>query len=402
MNRVRWASVAAVMASVLGCGAASDDGEAPVERRICDGSSDVRLALGYGVGGMIYPFTSVLYELGFDFLYVDGNCHYWTQPPSVVPDDYYLWRPYREGVLTAEQEHELHDTLGYDDIAARECASRSPALDAGGAFLWDGSEMRTCADWNLPANWPLRRDLYDAGSAMTGPMRLQVGSTNIPERQVAYDWPLEAPIAEYVIDYGETRSFRVDDAAAVMALRALRERAIVDAAAAPGYFIGLIAIGPREGSGSHVLSLRDELPFVDARGSWNPELPTNSTAGDDSISPVDRAVTQAQCDEWSNSASLGRVDAQESADRSCSADADCTIVDFGVRCFADCGFPSAVALAAVPAIQARVLSLESEHCAPFEERGCPAPIAPPCTPSAGAPLASCRSGQCTLDFEPLQ
>ncbi|HTV25451.1 MAG TPA: hypothetical protein VMG12_42440 [Polyangiaceae bacterium] len=378
-----------------------DSAAAHVERRICDGSPDVRLAFGHGVGGMLYPFTSVLYEPGFDFLYVDGNCHYWTQPPSVIPDEYYLLRPYREGVLTAEQERELHDTVSYDDVPGRECAAEFGALDAGTAFLWDGSAMRNCSDWNFPPYWPLRQALYVAGTDMTGPMRLQVGEDNSLGRPVTYEWPLDTPIEQYTINYNETRSFRVDDAAAVAALRALRERAITDAAASGGYFGGHIAIGASEGDVGHVLALRDELPFADARGSWHPELPTTSGAGDDDFSPaIDASFAQARCDGWAGDASSGRREAQDGAARSCNVDTDCTIVDYGLPCFADCGYPSAVSRDGVPALEAAVQSLNTQHCAPFQANGCPAPDPLPCTPPEGEPVAVCRGGQCTLELVP--
>lgn len=68
----------------------------------------------------------------------------------------------------------------------------------------------------------------------------------------------------------EERSFRIDETAAASELRALRERAIADAEASSGYFLGVIAIRLAEGDQTYFMSLRDELPFVGTDGSWLP------------------------------------------------------------------------------------------------------------------------------------
>jgi hypothetical protein len=115
----------------------------------------------------------------------------------------------------------------------------------------------------------------------------------------------------------------------------------------------------------------------------------------------DASVAQAQCDEWSNRASLGRRAAQDAAGRSCTTAEDCTIVDQGVSCFADCGYPSAVATVALPALEAEVQSLEDDQCGRFERAGCPGPFAPPCVPPHGTPVLACRGGQCVLDLQPF-
>jgi hypothetical protein len=62
---------------------ASTPGDAAPTRRICDGSDDIRLAYRVPVQPTrVLAFTAELYDLGADFLYVDGHCHYWLQEPS--------------------------------------------------------------------------------------------------------------------------------------------------------------------------------------------------------------------------------------------------------------------------------------------------------------------------------
>jgi hypothetical protein len=273
--------------AALGCGAAHDltgDGASGgassesasddnslvlAERRICDGSSEMRVAIAVFGGGQLAPFTSVFSELGFDFLYVDGSCHYWTHQPGTVVDTYQEWRPYREGVLTPAQERQLHDAVSYDGAQVGSTCGLGPVvLDGSGYSFWDGNEYR-CFD-GFPAGSTLQAELYVAGTAVTGPLRIQVGRDGLLPVQIVHDWPLDEPIDRYVIDYGETRSFRIDDGTAVSALRALREQALTEGAAGWGYFPNIIAIGPRDQDRSYVLSIRDELPFADADGRWSP------------------------------------------------------------------------------------------------------------------------------------
>jgi hypothetical protein len=289
----RGVTVAAVIWCSFGCGAAEDraddhsangaagansqaedtpnaTSQASVERRICDGSAGIRLAMGYGGGGPPFPYTSVLSELGYDFLYVDGSCHYWAHQPLSVADEYYLWRPYREGVLTPADEQRLHDAVSYDGAPAVACVPRAAVFDAGAAFLWDGRGLRSCADDVFDATGPFRAELFGAGTAVTGPMRIQVGQDSYPEPPVVYDWPLAAPIGHFVIEYGQTLSFRIDDATGATALRSLRDQAIEASEASSRYFIGTIAVRSSDGNESYFMSLRDELPFASADGLWVP------------------------------------------------------------------------------------------------------------------------------------
>jgi hypothetical protein len=114
----------------------------------------------------------------------------------------------------------------------------------------------------------------------------------------------------------------------------------------------------------------------------------------------DDGTSAAQCQDWSNQASIGRRAAQNQAGRACSADPDCTIVDYGLRCFADCGYPSAVASSAVPALEATIQEIDENNCDRFEGADCAGPIHPPCATPSGAPSAVCRLGRCTLEFTP--
>jgi len=115
--------------------------------------------------------------------------------------------------------------------------------------------------------------------------------------------------------------------------------------------------------------------------------------GDDHASSV-------QCDDWSNQASLGRRAAQDAAGRDCGADTDCELVDYELSCFADCGYPSAVASSNILQLQSTIDAIDKKSCDRFAAAACPDPIPLPCVPAGGAPSAVCRSGQCTLLITP--
>jgi hypothetical protein len=280
-RRVGLSTVAMIALSGSACGSMERlEGDAgAVDRRICDGSSSIRLAFAYQVNvARAFPFTGMLYDLGGDFLYVDGTCRYWIQQTSATVDDFVLWRPYREGELTLDQELRLHDAIEYDDIAAGPASSSCKQLgtvDQSAAMLYDGAEVLTCrGSFIVSADWPLRDELYAAATPVTGPVRIQVGLDAINPNAPVYEWPLDVGIDEYSVAEGETRSFRIDDDESIAALRDLRIRAVQDWTRAPGFFSGTIPVAAggsvREGGLGYVLSLRDDLPFTNSEGVWVP------------------------------------------------------------------------------------------------------------------------------------
>jgi hypothetical protein len=76
----------------------ADGGVSSLGRRICDGSQGIRFM--YRVEGDVSrepAVASILYELGSDFLFVDGTCHFFVMAPSSVSyfvgDPLSAWRP---------------------------------------------------------------------------------------------------------------------------------------------------------------------------------------------------------------------------------------------------------------------------------------------------------------------
>jgi hypothetical protein len=252
--------------------------DAAPPRRICDGSAGIRLAYRDSINsGMEPPFTAVLYDLGADFLYVDGHCHYWVGSPlrltATQDNPYYAWRPYREGVLTDDQERRLHDAVSYDDfrVSGPACPSSAPA-DASVIQLWDGLTVHSCrgGPTGVAGDWPMRVELYGSGLPMTGAMRVEVGQEPVPPGEKLYPWPLASGPATYAIAYSRSmsvgQSTLISEPSDVAALRTLREQMLTDQAATD-YFPGIILVEPE----GYVLALRDDLPFTRmADGLWAP------------------------------------------------------------------------------------------------------------------------------------
>jgi hypothetical protein len=258
--------------SMTGDGSTTGDAAA-APRRICDGSDGIRLAHWFPVDPTRVPaFTAELYELGTEFLYVDGHCHYWMQEPQTT-DRFGNWRAYREGQLTAAQETALHDAVSYDDFTAGAPLCKGPlSQDGSPERLWDGRTVYSCNGiLQAPVDWPMRIELAATTAPMTGPMRVMVGLEDVGPGAPIYAWPLAGTPAEYQIDYAASMDFGlstlVTDAAEVAALRSLRDRAIADGIAAPGHFYDAIYVEP-DGT---VMSMRDEVPFANrAGGLWAP------------------------------------------------------------------------------------------------------------------------------------
>jgi hypothetical protein len=262
----------------LDAGAGNDagvsDAQTVVSRRICDSSSQIRFAYSFAVD-RFFPAVSILYDLGSDYLYVDGTCHYWVDQPTIIVDEYKDWRPVREGILTADQEVALHAAVGYDDFSQAPACPRVDGFDLSTVRLWDGERVHLCTGGLVaPPGWPMRDELYSAASPVSGPMRIKLSAVPVSAKDLKYEWPLEDPAANYVVDYNSNESFRIDDHGGVQALTQLRERLIADATQTPGYYPGHIGILPGDdvlepGQG-YALAVRDELPFTDGNGRWSP------------------------------------------------------------------------------------------------------------------------------------
>lgn len=105
------------------------------------------------------------------------------------------------------------------------------------------------------------------------------------------------------------------------------------------------------------------------------------------------------CSELSLRAGTQLRELLDRADRTCSVDSDCALVNHSASCVASCGNTASVANAAVqPLSDAVTFRVERDICQPFADRPCEPPVALPCTPPPGETASICNAGQCELTF----
>ncbi len=107
------------------------------------------------------------------------------------------------------------------------------------------------------------------------------------------------------------------------------------------------------------------------------------------------------CDDLQGEARRAIHAAASKADRSCSVDDDCVVVNYGVSCIDTCGSEqTSVASSAAAALEAQARAADDEYCRQFWRQGCKS-ISPPCTPPSSVPTSFCNQGQCVLTFVPF-
>jgi hypothetical protein len=133
-----------------------------------------------------------------------------------------------------------------------------------------------------------------------------------------------------------------------------------------------------------------------APSSCPPSLPTVAECREGTCQVLD--VGALRCEELSSMASARLITLLAESDRACSVDADCTLRNDSVRCFADCGNVSSVATMALSAVEQSVNSVERDFCEPFSARSCSPPIDVPCDPPPLASVAVCNLGRCEIEL----
>lgn len=268
-----------VLSGISGCHSdpkSAGDATASI-RRVCDGSDSIRFATWVSVSLSRVPtFEADQLELGREFIFVDGRCHYWVQSPGAMePDDFLSpWRPYREGVLSDQDEQALHDLVSYDDLSRAPICITTTVSDGDPIAIWDGNTQHFCEGrlLNVSPDWPMRRHLFDAGIEMTGPLRLEVGQLPVVPGATVYEWPLDNPPSYYEIAYslgmkaGQSRL--IAETSEVATLRAFRRHILDDAMTRSAeLFYQVVFVKPN----GYAVTMRDDLPFTDSvTGLWSP------------------------------------------------------------------------------------------------------------------------------------
>jgi hypothetical protein len=268
----------ACLSSACGNDTTATDGEEtgePTTERICDGSQDLRLAWFLSFGGGIVR-TEFQFEVGFYYLYVRGDCHYWVVPYREGGDP--MWIATHTGIIDEAQEAELIELLQYgawDDVLG--VWAEPGSSDAAIVRLHDGhSESGVGCVGECPdapelvqsmrnAHQAQLRHWWELGEPSTGPMR--VLAVAIAEGENMTDpvpWTVELELASLAVGYEQSfcrgQSKLVDDPATVAALREFRAEYAQALQDFSDFYV-------ETASGEmYELYLRDSLPFEDEFG----------------------------------------------------------------------------------------------------------------------------------------
>jgi len=106
------------------------------------------------------------------------------------------------------------------------------------------------------------------------------------------------------------------------------------------------------------------------------------------------------CDDLQGQARRAIHAAVDAADRSCSVDGDCALVNHGVSCIDSCDSEqTSVASSAARALEAQVQAADDEYCGQFWHQSCKRLLLP-CAPPSSVATSSCQQGKCVTTFVP--
>jgi hypothetical protein len=264
---------------------AVDSAAPPLE--ICDGSPGLRLASGLvRCGGWDEPGQLFIRELGWRYLFVNGQCHYWAWWTRDAPHN--RWYPTREGQLSPEDAAALASDVRYsswdelvpwpysdcsdccthvlhDQTRAFRCYGNCGVSLAQGDDLLKAQEAFAA----IQAAWDWTARLYDAGTPVDGPMRILVTELGLPDTVTSVPWPLAEPIEGFVVTgsgdpLAAPPSFLITDPGEIQILRQLRQDLINDQLGNDGD--DHIIIESQGTIPPWVLYMRDTVPLEDATG----------------------------------------------------------------------------------------------------------------------------------------
>jgi hypothetical protein len=201
---------------------------APLE--MCDGSPGLRFT--FRIEGGRLPEDGYLFmgELGSEYLFVAGDCHYWAwaHPRELTPHS--RWYSTQEGQLTPDDAKALASDVRYSDWANLSQSACSAGFDAETFVLHDRTRAVECTGpagssaFTAAWDWSLR--LYNAGTPVAGPMRIlaMVDTRAALPDMVPAAWPLAEPIGGFVVTHQQMPlSFLITDPADTQALRQTRQ-----------------------------------------------------------------------------------------------------------------------------------------------------------------------------------
>ncbi len=227
---------------------------------LCDGSSVLRFAATSG-GGNLSGIPGLISELGWSFLLVDGQCHYYAM---TAPD-----REVRMGTLSdtdapsLARDFELGAWQGLDHPA-----SGCPDANAQ-VFAFGVDRVRSSCETTpltMATDRWLKR-LYDAGRPVTGAVRYSVIEPSNEQ------WPSSSPASALTYPLADPTSIATEpngrgkpqiasgmDADALRGVRTAYQKS-TPPVPAPAYSVPVVVTAGGEASRYFDLAMRDTVPF---------------------------------------------------------------------------------------------------------------------------------------------
>jgi hypothetical protein len=238
---------------------------------LCDGSSDLRLAVSQKPGGgLAVEYWSLAQPHGSYFA-LDGRCHFYVQPSRAVSS-------VLEGMLTPEQAHALAVDLSLPQLAAR-TSTRATCFDGWVDLVAsaDASLACSCSDCGADTAATATMIAADAwlgrlsavGTPLTGPVRAFAVPETSPSLhgacanpQTVLSWPLDRSVTQIPDLVVQPHESSPTGAVFTDAEDAARLRQLRAASAAMFIFPDVPAerIYVRDGVTVYALFIRDEPP----------------------------------------------------------------------------------------------------------------------------------------------
>jgi len=264
-----------VLTAALSVLPACSGGDGPIAT-ICDGSTAIRFSFRNIGGGQVLPGSQVLSENGFNFLIVDGQCHFWARPDQDSDA--------REGDLSEERANRLSSTLKLSSWGKLR-GDYTDSLCDGPTREYRFADSKiavysTCGGGSSPVNWLLNpalsqlQAIYDTGTPVGGPVRFVlmaeqdgvVWSSSVIN--LAAHWPLASDPASVAWTFDQANNYQPGSSNSAAppdadALRSIR-RSFVTAGTTQwtGGFVPIL--GPRDEQ--YEFFVRDSIGLEDAQG----------------------------------------------------------------------------------------------------------------------------------------
>jgi hypothetical protein len=269
--RTRGTSLLAAAVLLVVSSSGCDDGPPP---QLCDGSNGLRLhAYSAPAIGRTAAGSAVEIENGSYTLVVDEGCRYYVTAPPVDGVNA-RFGELRTGILDPAVAQQLAAALPRGQLASLGDCGGVPLSDSSPLVVADLTSHAACAGtfgtrfrgaWGAVVQvWP---GLWDRGEAMTGAVRVAASPAAGGPTDVVYPWPLEQPLAPFVLGESDLNRAGVSrlvptpaDAAAMRDLRARHDRGEL------GWNPPGSGIFTSDGETGAFVYLRDALPHENENG----------------------------------------------------------------------------------------------------------------------------------------